>query len=83
MNDVPEWKTLEENPPKLQHEFVFEDFSEAMKFVNKVADLAQFIDHHPDITINYRKVTLTLYTHDSNGISEKDFALAQKINQLV
>lgn len=83
MKDIPGWKTLDGDPPKLQREFVFESFSEAMKFVSKVADLAEFLDHHPDIMINYRKVILTLYTHDSNSITDKDFALAEKINQII
>ena len=55
-------------------------FQRAMKFVNTVADAAKAADHHPDININYNRVTMTLSTHSEGGITEKDFALATKID---
>jgi 4a-hydroxytetrahydrobiopterin dehydratase len=67
------WK-LEGEEIKKQYEFP--SFPEAIKFVNMVAGLAEQADHHPDILINYRKVTLTLSTHDAGGITQKDFDLA-------
>jgi 4a-hydroxytetrahydrobiopterin dehydratase len=51
-----------------------------MAFVNHVAGLAEAMDHHPDILIQYRKVKLTLSTHSAGGLTELDFALAQKID---
>lgn len=60
----------------------FKDFREAMDFVNAVADEAEKMDHHPDIFISYNKVELTLTTHSEGGLTEKDFTLAEKINQL-
>ena len=79
MNTVPYWDLKNE---KLVKTFLFSDFKEAMNFVNKIALLAEQEEHHPDIFIHWNEVTLTLFTHDSNRISEKDYALATKINLL-
>lgn len=64
---------------KLSHEFKFKDFKEAMVFVNKVADIANAEDHHPDIYIFYNKVRIELSTHAIGGLSTNDFILATKI----
>ncbi len=53
-----------------------------MKFVNNVADLAEGEGHHPDIHIHWNKVLLELWTHSMNGLSENDFIVAAKINNL-
>lgn len=58
------------------------DFDAAMKFVNGVAGLAEAADHHPDISIKYNRVKLTLSTHSEGGITEKDFTLAARIDAL-
>lgn len=65
----------------ISKQYTWPSFPEAMKFVNQVADLAEQADHHPDILINYRRVTLTLSTHSEGGISQKDFDLAATIDQ--
>jgi 4a-hydroxytetrahydrobiopterin dehydratase len=57
----------------------FASFREAIAFVNRVADLADRQDHHPDILVEYRKVTLTLISHDAGGLTARDFALATAI----
>ena len=62
--------------------FVFADFVAAMRFVNAVAEAAEAADHHPDIDIRYNKVTLALTTHDSGGLTEKDFALAAEADTI-
>ena len=62
--------------------FVFVDFAQAMRFVNRVARLAEAANHHPDITINYNRVKLALTTHDEGGLTMKDFRLAGRINKL-
>lgn len=62
--------------------YKFADFKEALGFVNRVAQLAEEADHHPDILIRYRKVELTLSTHSAGGLTEKDFVLARKIDAL-
>lgn len=58
--------------------FAFEDFVQSMQFVNRLAIAAESAQHHPDIDIRYSKVTVSLSTHDSGGITEKDFAMAQE-----
>ena len=60
----------------------FADFVQAMKFVNQVADAAEAANHHPDILINYNKVTLTLVSHDSGGVTQRDIRMAAKINEI-
>lgn len=62
--------------------FTLKDFTAALAFVGAVGHLAEAAGHHPDITINYNRVKLALTTHDSGGITEKDFALATQINAL-
>lgn len=59
--------------------FSFADFKEAMAFVNRVAALADAMDHHPDIDIRYSKVSLRLTTHDASGLSARDLTLAEQI----
>lgn len=63
----------------LEKKFRFADFREAMGFVNRVADLAEMADHHPDILIHYREVTLVLWTHTAGGLTDRDFKLAADI----
>jgi len=66
----------------IRREFKFADFVAAMKFVNAVARAAEKANHHPDIDIRWNKVTLALSTHDEGGLTERDFALARKVDQL-
>lgn len=70
------------SPHRLIRKYKFADFVEAMKFANKVADIANQEDHHPNISISYSRVTLELFTHAVGGLSENDFILAAKINEL-
>ena len=67
----------------IQKQFTLADFKESMFFVNGVASLAEKAGHHPDITINYNRVTLSLSTHDAGGITGKDFDLAQRAEALL
>ncbi|MBI2233112.1 MAG: 4a-hydroxytetrahydrobiopterin dehydratase [Candidatus Aenigmarchaeota archaeon] len=67
---------------KIGKEFVFKDFKEAMKFVNKVAEIAESERHHPDIRISWNRVGLDLSTHAIRGLSENDFIVAAKIDRL-
>jgi 4a-hydroxytetrahydrobiopterin dehydratase len=60
----------------LEREFTFEDFDEAMVFVNRVAELAEEADHHPDIDIRWNRVTLRWSTHSAGGITDRDRELA-------
>ena len=58
----------------------FDSFKAAMAFANRAAELAEEMDHHPDIFISYDKVTLTLTSHDSGGITERDLRFAGRID---
>jgi 4a-hydroxytetrahydrobiopterin dehydratase len=66
----------------IERAFQFANFVEAMEFVNKIAGAAEAADHHPDILINYNKVTLTLVSHDSGGVTQRDIRMAGKINEV-
>jgi 4a-hydroxytetrahydrobiopterin dehydratase len=66
----------------LERTFTFETFTEAIAFVNRVADLAEAENHHPDIAIHYRNVTLRWWTHTAGGITDRDRALASKTSAL-
>lgn len=73
-----------EESQKLTKQFTFKDFSEAIAFTTRVALLSEKYDHHPEIFISWNKVKIYLCTHDNgNQITEKDHALAQKIDQLL
>jgi 4a-hydroxytetrahydrobiopterin dehydratase len=62
--------------------FTLASFPAALAFASAVGHLAERADHHPDILIQYRKVTLVLSTHSAGGLTEKDFALATDINAI-
>src|SRR4051812_21285755 len=73
------WK-IKDN--KLEREFKFKNFVQSMGFANQVALLAQAENHHPEMEISYSKVEIELWTHSIGGLSENDFILAAKIDQL-
>jgi 4a-hydroxytetrahydrobiopterin dehydratase len=64
-------------------QYAFGAFMDAIGFVNRVARQAEAADHHPDITIHYRRVTLSLSTHSEGGLTSKDFDLAKQIDRIV
>ncbi len=66
----------------LERTFELATFPEAIAFVNRVADLAEAENHHPDIRIDYRKVTLRWWTHTAGGVTERDVELARKSAEL-
>ena len=66
----------------LERTFAFADFAGSMAFVNRVAELAEEADHHPDIAISWNRVTLRLATHSAGAITEEDHALADRIDGL-
>lgn len=75
------WEVVENR--KIRHEFKFKDFVDAISFVNKVADLAESENHHPNIHIYYSRVVIDLTTHNIKGLSENDFILAAKIENIL
>ncbi len=67
---------------ELVRTFEFADFVAALRFVNRVGELAEQAGHHPDIDIRYNRVRLSLVTHSADGLTEKDFDLAAKTQNL-
>ena len=76
---LPEWKL---EGKSIVRELRFEDFARAIAFVNRLAEVAEAADHHPDILIHYREVKLTLWTHTADGLTAKDFDLAAALEKL-
>lgn len=79
LRSAPDW-SLE--GVALERVMAFKSFREAMAFVNRVADLAEAQGHHPDISVSYRTVRLSLTTHKIGGLSRNDFILAAKIDRM-
>ena len=79
LDKVSGW-VMDEKGIKISKEFKFKDFIGAINFVERVADIAEIEDHHPDIHIHYNKVLLELWTHAIGGLSENDFIVAAKID---
>ena len=77
---APDWYVAEEH--HLEREFTFDDFRQALDFVNQVGELAEEQGHHPDIYLSYGKVKIQLWTHKINGLHENDFIMAAKIDAL-
>ncbi len=74
------WKVVNEH--HLEKTFTFPDFKRALIFTNKVGGLAEEQGHHPDILLAWGKVTITIWTHKIDGLTESDFVLAAKIDRL-
>ncbi|MGH9947784.1 MAG: 4a-hydroxytetrahydrobiopterin dehydratase [Pyrinomonadaceae bacterium] len=62
--------------------FEFSNFADSLKFVNKIGELAEAADHHPDITFGWGYAEIALTTHDRGGVTDVDLALASKINEI-
>jgi 4a-hydroxytetrahydrobiopterin dehydratase len=62
--------------------YTFKSFPAGIQFVNKIAEAAESAGHHPDITINYNVVGISLATHSEGGVTDKDFDMAGKIDQI-
>ena len=79
LKEVPAWLKRRQS---IRRTFKFEEFLQAIAFVNRVARRAQKLNHHPDIDIRYDKVTLKLTTHDAGGLTKKDFMLARQCDEI-
>lgn len=76
---VPQWRVGE---AKLTRTVTLPSFPDAVEFINQVAELAERADHHPDIDLRFRKVTLVLSSHSAGGLTAADFDLAEHIDGL-
>jgi 4a-hydroxytetrahydrobiopterin dehydratase len=75
------WKVVDEH--HIVRSFKFPDFKSALAFVSRVGEVAEQQGHHPDILLGWGKVEITTWTHAVDGLTESDFILAAKIDQLV
>ena len=77
------WQLIEESSvEKLVREFDFDDFESALKFVNKVGQLAEEEDHHPVITLEWGKVEVVWWSHEEGGVEEIDWKMAEACNEV-
>ncbi len=77
------WKRSQEHGDALVREFEFANFVGSVDFVNRITPVAEEMNHHPDLSISWNKVQVSLSTHSEGGITENDFKLAAKIDSLV
>lgn len=70
------------NDHHLEREYKFKNFRDALTFTNQVGELAEKVQHHPDIYLAWGKVKLTLWTHTVDGLTESDFVFAAKVDEL-
>jgi len=66
----------------IEKKYELADFKEALAFINQIGERAEEANHHPELFNVYNKVTIRLHTHDADGITDKDFDLARKIDEL-
>lgn len=82
LKEVDQWQLIEDKA--IEKILLFKNFKEAISFINKVAEIAEKEGHHPDILLfGYNKVKISLSTHAIGGLSENDFIMASKIDQIV
>ncbi|MDX1386387.1 MAG: 4a-hydroxytetrahydrobiopterin dehydratase [bacterium] len=79
LKEIPDWQRQGD---KLFKNFKFKNFIKAMEFVNRMAEVAEEEGHHPDFTVHYNQVEVLLWTHAIDGLSENDFILAAKIDDM-
>jgi 4a-hydroxytetrahydrobiopterin dehydratase len=79
-HQLPNWNVIDEH--HITRTFTFPDFQKALDFVNRVGAVAEEQGHHPDILLTWGKVAITLWTHKIDGLTESDFIMAAKIDQI-
>ncbi len=78
--EVASWSVVDDH--HIDRNFEFPDFSAALEFVNRVGGIAEEEGHHPDIYLAWGKVGVTIWTHKIDGLTESDFILAAKIDEI-
>ena len=79
LKNMPEWSLIDS---AIYKKFTFKSFMQAIAFVIRIAEVAEQANHHPDITINYTQVGISLSTHSESGVTQKDFQLAEAIDKI-
>lgn len=80
LQNLSRWKQQEE---RLVYTHTFDNFIESVNFVNCLVEPAEALSHHPDLEISYNQVMINLTTHDAGGLTNLDFQLAERINQIL
>src|SRR3972149_518965 len=75
------WQVIDER--HLEKQFKFKNFRQALAFTNRVGELAESANHHPDICLGWGRATITIWTHSIDGLSEADFVFAAKADRLL
>jgi 4a-hydroxytetrahydrobiopterin dehydratase len=78
LNTLPGWEYQDNSLRKL---FRFNEFMDGIRFIGRIAEVAEAADHHPDMHINYTRVTFICSTHSEGGVTDKDIRLARQIEQ--
>jgi 4a-hydroxytetrahydrobiopterin dehydratase len=79
LNELKDWRA---ETDVLKKRFEFANFTEALRFVNRVGEIAERLDHHPDIYFGWGYAEINLTTHDRGGITDFDFAVAKEIEEI-
>ncbi|GBC74845.1 Putative pterin-4-alpha-carbinolamine dehydratase [archaeon HR06] len=79
LKELEGWKRLRK---RIMKTYYFKDYKETLDFVNRVGKVAEEMDHHPDMLVSYGKVKIVTFSHDVKGISERDFNLAKRIEEI-
>jgi 4a-hydroxytetrahydrobiopterin dehydratase len=79
LGSVPGWRL---DGGELTRDFKFQDFSGAMQFANRIAEIAEGRNHHPDLCVSWGRVSASLVTHSAGGLTQADFDLARAIDEL-
>ena len=82
IKEIEGWDVIDEGVKKLKKEFSFSNYSDSVDFSNKVADMADQEDHHPQIILEWGKVTVIWWSHKIKGLHKNDFICAAKTNNL-
>jgi 4a-hydroxytetrahydrobiopterin dehydratase len=78
LKSLPGWEYKDNSLSKL---FRFKEFMDGIRFIGRVAEMAEAADHHPDMHVNYTRVTFVCSTHSEGGVTDKDLRLAKQIEQ--
>ena len=81
LKGVSDWKLIE-GALKVQRNYAFDNFVDALEFTNKVGALSETENHHPDITLGWGYCSIIFYSHKINGLHENDFIMAAKVSEL-
>lgn len=82
LEKISKWEIIRSGTHKIKKDYTLIHFKDAISFINQIAELAENEGHHPNITILYNLVIIEIYTHAINGLSENDFILAAKIDEI-